>query len=278
MTRPLHHQLLFHWIGSDIDERFAKGAIKSKRERSEHYLEHLRGSLDRGIWVCRPRRPESIGGKAWSKQQTMPIACFTEWRLEDSAAHAKKYGHMAFGFSRSWVHKRGGQPVTYVHQADTSRFIRSVETVWKHVSDGPANVTAALEHILHFVKPVREAPSRKGEVQEPKLAVRKRKMTARDPYRRLFGASMPFVAEREWRIVADIQQTKASVSKSLVRCSDGTPDFSLPYTPGTDLFTLVVPDNLTMQMIMADRGLWNRLQQNDRPHVTLLSLEDIGTF
>jgi hypothetical protein len=44
------------------------------------------------------------------------------------------------------------------------------------------------------------------------------------------------------------------------------------------LFTLVLPDNKTVSRVLQDSWLTQRLFPPDAPHVTLLSLQDVGTF
>ena len=91
---------------------------------------------------------------------------------------------------------------------------------------------------------------------------------------------MPFVAEREWRIVGPGEKDKAAKKlKPFVEAAPGdVPSFYLPYKPGTDLFTLVVPDNLTMNRVLQDRVLRKAFHPTVGPHVTIVSLEDVGSF
>ncbi|MCX6036525.1 MAG: hypothetical protein NTW99_01270, partial [Chloroflexi bacterium] len=56
------------------------------------------------------------------------------------------------------------------------------------------------------------------------------------------------------------------------------PEFFLPFEPGRELFTVVLPDNHTVNMALNDSFIRKKLYPADAPHVTVLSLQDIGTF
>ena len=58
----------------------------------------------------------------------------------------------------------------------------------------------------------------------------------------------------------------------------GKPEFYLPFEPGRELFTAVLPDNRTVSMAAQEKNIRKYLFPKDAPHVTLLSLQDIGTF
>jgi hypothetical protein len=277
MTRSLHRQQLFHWIGRDIEQEFPGRSRDQREKRAGLYVGHLRNSLRDGIWVKRPEHPEEIGSGVSAKSLEMPIACFTEWSLADSQAHVASYGRLGFGFPRAWVSKRGGQPVTYMRPAMGSRYMDAVQSIVKASKHMDAEARESLDYILHFTKPVRP-PRRQSSVErKPRSVPAPVAEHGRDPWARSFGAPMPYVSEREWRVVLPV----------------GTPDkkghwkaagkgvqarFYLPYRPGADLFTLVLPDNLTMQKVVADQELMSHLMPKNAPHVTLLSLDDVDTF
>ncbi len=87
---------------------------------------------------------------------------------------------------------------------------------------------------------------------------------------------MPYLEEREWRIVAPTSRSAKSVLRE--GPAGGVPAYRLPYAPGKDLFTLVLPDNQTVNQVLSDQTLRDRLFPARAPHVTVLSLEDVGTF
>ena len=66
------------------------------------------------------------------------------------------------------------------------------------------------------------------------------------------------------------------------------PDYYLPYLPGEELFTLVLPDNKVVSKVLQTDWFTERLftpwkhypelKQRRVPPVTVLSHSDIGTF
>lgn len=89
---------------------------------------------------------------------------------------------------------------------------------------------------------------------------------------------MPYLEEREWRVV---EHPSLLESGQLVAGSTtDEPKFYLPYQPGRELFTLVLPDNRTVNEVLCnvDFDFTTLLFPKNAPHVTVLSLQDIGTF
>jgi len=87
---------------------------------------------------------------------------------------------------------------------------------------------------------------------------------------------MPYLEEREWRIVVG----EGAPSRLGLRPGPpgADPEYFLPYIPGKELFTLVLPDNETVSRVLQDDDLRSRLFPANAPHVTVLSLQDVGTF
>ena len=89
------------------------------------------------------------------------------------------------------------------------------------------------------------------------------------------------IKKREWRIVHH------PANKYFVK-GPGVPDFYLPYLPGEELFTLVLPDNKVVSRVLQTDWITERLftpwkhycalENRPVPPVTLLSHSDIGTF
>jgi len=100
-------------------------------------------------------------------------------------------------------------------------------------------------------------------------------------FKRKFGLPLQFVEEREWRIVHH------HACKSFVK-GPGVPEYYLPYLPGDELFTLVLPDNKVVSQVLQTDWFTERLftpwkhypeLKNRRvPPVTVLAHSDIGTF
>ena len=103
-------------------------------------------------------------------------------------------------------------------------------------------------------------------------------------FQRKFGLPLQFVEEREWRIVHH------PGGRGFVEgpgAPDG-PDYYLPYLPGEELFTLVLPDNKVVSRVLQAEWFTERLFTPWRhypelkgrrvPPVTVLSHSDIGTY
>jgi hypothetical protein len=297
----IHRQQLFHWIGRTIDEKNGKRKLLSDALVDE-VLQHLRCSLRKGLWVNSPRYPEKLELRGKSFAADLPIACFTEWSLGDSLPHTKEYGRIGLGFPKRWVIERGGQSVTYFSHNSKGHFLPAIFKllasqgtsdamgVWSPKTDGSA--FEELRYLLHFAKIVRllppkprRHPMKRSMIQPISKAKRKASPAAAEVqlFKRKFGAPLQFAEEREWRIVRH-PGNKHFVSGPRKQ----QPDFYLPYVPGEDLFTLVLPDNKVVSRVLQSDWFterlftpWKhypRLKGRRVPPVTVLSHSDIGTF
>ena len=313
-TKPagdIHRRQLFSWSGRSLDLENKNRKVLSD-ELVRKALEHLRGSLKRGLWLKRPRFPERFEFRGKSFALDLPIACFTEWSLGESLPHTTEYGRIGLGFPKRWVIERGGQSVTYFRHSEKGAFLQSVFRLLGALGDEaqhgvwtPKAATTCfddLRYLLHFSKMLRlkHPASRKSDPAAGELATgaaavpppppaaamkppRKRTKAARESqtFSRRFGRPLQFVEEREWRIVHREGGT------GFVK-GPGTPEFFLPYIPGDELFTLVVPDNKVLSRVLQEDWFTERLftpwkhypQLKSRrvPPVTVLAHSDIGTF
>jgi hypothetical protein len=289
----IHRQQLFHWIGSHIDYPY-RDEPERRRPRldDEHRREYVRcleGALQHGLWVNTPRVPDQLGDGQLVKV-TRPIVCFTEWSLGESLPHTTRYGRLGLGFPKRFVLECGGQPVTYVrdrrradpftasvlHLARLFRHSRSLAGVL-----APAELEAArrrFDYLTHFVKRLRRQVTRRagadGNGGRSRGRIRRRAAVpdAGGPYEREFGRTLHYLEEREWRIAHD--ETLAEFFQK----GSQPPDYFLRFVPGRQLFTLVLPDNRTVNLVLQNRRLVKALFPKGGPHVTVLSLQDIGTF
>jgi hypothetical protein len=293
----LHRQQLFYWMGRSIDERNGKRKLLSDDLMAE-ILRQLRGSLENGLWVKKPRYPERFELRNKSFTLNLPIACFTEWSLGESLPHTMEYGRIGLGFPKRWVIERGGQSVTYFRHNKKGSFLNSVFKLlsahgtadpdgnWKF-KPGVVGLDE-LQYLLHFAKMIRlKTPKRKRtSITAPAVPYRaKRKQptaaTEANLFKRKFGMPLQFVEEREWRIVYH------PGNNGCVK-GPGVPDYYLPYLPGEELFTLVVPDNKVMSKILQTTWFTERLFTPWKHYprlngklvapVTVLSHSDIGTY
>jgi len=262
-------------------------------------LRQLRGSLEHGLWVKSPRFPEKfeLHGRAFALD--LPIACFTEWSLGEGLPHTMEYGRLGLGFPKRWVIERGGQSVTYFRHNAKGSFLHAMFTllaahgvgnddgVWKPRPGAPG--FEELRYLLHFAKMIRlKAPKSEGAPMKVVFAGPARPKRQRPPaaveaqmFKRKFGMPLQFVEEREWRIVHH------PACKGFKK-GPGLPDFYLPYLPGEELFTLVLPDNKVVSKVLQTDWFTERLftpwkhypelTKRCVPPVTVLSHSDIGTF
>jgi hypothetical protein len=298
----IHRQQLFYWMGGSLDKRNGRRKVLSD-ELVRECLAHVRGSLTDGLWVKSPRYPEEFTFHGKRFPVDAPICCFTEWSLGESLPHSAEYGRIGLGFPKRWVIERGGQSVTYFRHSEKGSFLQCAfrllgvlgqeqdNGVW--VGKPGTSGFAELRYLLHFAKLIRlkrAAPERgrvaTGGAPRPKaVAKRPRPKAALEAqtFKRKFGLPLEFVEEREWRIVHH-----ESVAGFVKGPRSGVPDFYLPYIPGEELFTLVLPDNKVMCRVLQSDWFTERLftpwkhypQLNGRkvPSVMLLSHSDIGTF
>jgi hypothetical protein len=278
----LHRQQLFHWIGAKSDRAAGFKGPLSSQSRSE-YMAMLAGSLQQGLWLKTPREPEVIQHRGFEQPLELAMTCFTEWSLEESVGHVSRYGRMGFGFPKRWVLEQGGQPVTYYSTQRGSSFFSSLIRLLKATREG-SRTRKDLIYLLHFTKRIHKgAPQRKGDAAAVKKPVQpkqpllpKSEQPEKNPYIRRYGKTMPYLEEREWRIVESDKTVKAAVLNR-----EGTangPKYYLPYQGGHELFTLVLPDNQMASDVTRLDPFRSTLFAAGAPPVSLLSLEDIGTF
>ena len=294
----IHRQQLFYWMGADLDQRNGKRKVLQD-DLVKECLERLKGGLEKGIWVKSPRIPEQfdLGDRHFSLN--LPIACFTEWSLGEGLPHTSEYGRIGFGFPKRWVIERGGQSVTYFRHSQKGSFLQSafklLENLGDEVEDGlwterdGSSGFEELRYLLHFAKMIRlkKAPPARKAAPTPTPARPKKKLSQASiesqTFKRRFGQALQFVEEREWRIVYH-----AAIKSFVKGPRAGVPDYYLPYVPGEELFTLVLPDNKVVSRVLQSDWFTERLftpwkhypelKGRHVPPVMLLSHSDIGTF
>jgi len=287
-------------MGRSIDDKNGKRKVL-RDDLVKEVLTQLRGSLERGLWVKSPRFPEKFELRGQPFALNLPIACFTEWSLGESLPHTAEYGRIGFGFPKRWVMDHGGQSVTYFRHNEKGAFLQSAFKLLDALGNGDDQGiwtakpgTSGFDEVcflLHFAKMVRlqrQAPERKpvapAPKPPPKVKVKFKLSKAfieAQTFKRKFGLPMEFVEEREWRIVYH------AANKGLNK-GPGVPDYYLPYLPGEEMFTLVLPDNKVVSHVLQNDWFTERLftpwkvykelKGRRVPPVTVLSHSDIGTF
>jgi Putative abortive phage resistance protein AbiGi, antitoxin len=285
----IHRLQLFHWIGRNIEEGNRHHLSKLTDFQREQYVTYLRNSLANGLWMTRPS--ERIITSVGSFTQELPAVCFTEWSLDRSLPHTTQYGRLGLGFPKRVVLLKGGQPVSYFKSTGAKR--RYAETMVRLIrffeeQDGNSTIvqkrTQDLRYLLAFSRAIREQIDPKRTVSHARIATgaktkraakpAKRPIKIKDPFARKFGLPLDLAEEREWRIVFHPELLKSgTISKG-----PGTPPYYVPYLPGEELFTVALPDNRTVHRVLQDDHLCKQLFGEKRPHVTVVSLQDVGTF
>jgi hypothetical protein len=279
----IHRQQLFHWIGTHIDSEAGNGLTDPLRNE---YVKCLRDTLKNGLWAKTPRDPDCLGDGSLVKVHR-PITCFTEWTLGQSLPHTTRYGRLGLGFPKKFVLARGGQPLVYVRDSNKNdpytsalkalaRFFKSNELTGKIHKRRFDELQQHFDYLAHFNKRIkRQAPTRIAFKKAKKATtVIRPAPKLPDPFVRSFGTTLHYLEEREWRIV----YSSALDDFFEKGGGPGQPDYFLPFATGRELFTVVLPDNHTLNMALNDPFVRKRIYPTDAPHVTVLSLQDIGTF
>ncbi|MGZ5003989.1 MAG: abortive infection system antitoxin AbiGi family protein [Chthoniobacterales bacterium] len=285
----IHRQQLFHWIGKGIEKKSSGNGRKLDDAQREEYVSHLRISLESGLWMTKPSAEQVTVDKE-SFSQNLPVTCFTEWSLDRSSPHTLRYGRLGLGFPKNIILIKGGQPVSYFKSIGgrllyASAMINLLRYFKGHQQEEvQKDLFLELQYVLSFSRAIKspsephsisktsKAPSGKKRKAIPSA---KPKRTVKiDRFSRRFGLPLDLAEEREWRIVYHPELEKGKV----VRKGPGKPPYLIPYKPGVELFTVALPDNRTVHMVMGDKFFRRQFFGPNRPHVTVVSIQDVGTF
>ena len=288
---------MFHWIGSHIEAKAAGGEHNFTDGLRREYINCLKSALEKGLWVKTPRDPDRLGDDSKDNyfQVNRPITCFTEWLVGESLPHTSRYGRLGLGFPRRFVLKCGGHPVIYVKGIRSGdQYTKNLLNLKEFLADERLNKVFGektiadhrkrLDYITHFAKWTRKPPVvvrvkiapkavKKTDPRRPEM--RAAQEAPPETFERNFGMRQELLEEREWRIVYH-----STFKKYFTEAPDlaSEPDYYIPFEAGEDLFTVVLPDNRTVNMVMNDSFFIQKFYPADAPHVTVLSLHDIGTF
>ncbi len=286
-TMGLHKRQLFNWIGRDIDR--TRGL--TVEDKSDRYISHLLGSLKNGLWLKKPEE-DDVFGKEIPFSVCHPICCFTETSVSEIHNHTKEYGRLGLGFPRRFVMSHGGMPVHYGNDSKQNPHLKSWQTLAKILSDEQVlsrlkpktrlQLEEEFTFVTQFLKRMKKPrqPAAKKKVTTPKGTKISKPAKAKTAasYSRKYGDTLPYLEEREWRIVLKESGKTTWPRPSIPNRSTEGPDFFLPYQTGRDLFTIVFPDNRTLAKAARHKELAQYLFPKSGPPVTLLSLENIGTY
>lgn len=279
----LHENMLFRWIGYDVEmgEELAKRPaprrplIPLKAEltdkQRELYLERLRDAFqpNKGLRVGEYDTQDKVGA-IHPVAEPMPCLFFTEQAAGDAEGHWRRYGRMGFGFSKRAIFNHGGAPVIYTGGKD-SDLEKSIDTIRRYFRSTriDASIADALESIARYVKvtrlPVGDTPA---NTDRPRKELEGRSRTRRKPDPTAYPAeqNIRFLAEREWRLLADPSQ-----KRRWKRCADGW----LWFRPelGRELQLVILPDNRTLAMAIDCDVIRKNLILPNRPPVQLITAD-----
>jgi len=286
----LHRRQLFHWIGSDLERDRKLNA----EQRAQKYVQYLRGSLQQGLWLRLPRKPENFGPRDEFRLQS-PICCFTETMLDEIEFHNREYGRLGLGFPKRFVLSQGGRPVNYVNGVGADPSFQAWDKLRRKLSDSRVaavmspkeweELQAEFVYLSAFLKMMKPTPKRRtttkkvgAEASTDETQVKGKRPI---PIKRHYGQILEYIEEREWRIVLK-QQSRQTFPRSVIsnpsREPDASPPFLLPYRAAHDLFTVVLPDARTKHAALQDNVVRSLLIPADGPPVTILALDDLSTF
>jgi hypothetical protein len=164
----LSSKTLFHFTSTQS----ALVSILTHEFRPRYCLEDFRGV---------------IGGQLGDSDLAVaiPMVCFCDIPLSQTADHMATYGHYALGLTKSWGIKNKISPVlyTYPHSATTEAYVGlhiDLE-VYKGTLDDQADFSGRTERFLCFMKPYHGTIERSGVTVE----------------------DVTFYDEREWRFVPE---------------------------------------------------------------------------
>lgn len=294
----VHRKQLFYWLGHHIDYPTPDSKRITLDDASRgKYIESLKRALTQGLWLKTPGTPDRLGNvpKGSHFEVSRPITCFTEWQVNESEPHTTRYGRLGLGFPRDFVFKRGGHPVVYVkgiHSGD--QYTKNLLTLRDFLNDSRLSKTfdpdeielhrRRLDYITHFAKWARKPPaprlfpwrrSAKTPAKKSRPSLGAAGFIEEANFNRRFGAPQELLEEREWRIVHHSSFKKYFEKPGKEKPA---PDFYIPFQTGHELFTVVLPDNKTVNMVMNDKFFIRKFYPADAPHVTVLSLDDVNTF
>lgn len=123
--KPHHSDLLIHWTGKDIDEKYEpcwwrqecpkNQTTKRNGDIIKPYIARLESILKYGLWLMRDDDVFEVNNIQNKKirRPSFSRTCFTELTVSNAQYHAMKYGRLGLGFKRMFVFERFGGPAFY---------------------------------------------------------------------------------------------------------------------------------------------------------------------
>jgi hypothetical protein len=230
---PLHSEFLVHWTGKDFHgNRLCSLPIKANLRLQ--YIYRLRDTFEKGLFM--KRGTETIHGFKSQLTSSITRACFTEIRLSSAINHASRYGLLGIGFNRSFVIKRGGNPVFYVQNGQQGTIAYNLAIIGSEIKKDQ-ELLKVFELILGYFK----------NMSEPN------------------NADLIYYNEMEWRIV----EFEQLIGKFMTVENAQQHIYRLKMNP-SDVRLIVFPDSETIQMAMDDSIIANWIKKGN-PNITTVS-------
>lgn len=250
----IRSNLLVHWTGKDISTR--QDALTPTE--CDQYVDRLVSILTRGFWMTRPT-DRLVGGNRRSRRGSSisysmhpAMTCFTEVRLSNAIAHARKFGLLGIAVDRRFVLDRWGSPVHYVRNSKeenlVGKFFELRYLLQQCARSGGVSTQDALdaaEHLGLFFKPM-SSPN---------------------------TDDFAMIDEHEWRVVwNEEQQTRGNIAPT----GAVHPEFRMPVSH-SDVRLIVFPDEITRRRALADRRFIRRFPagSSNPPLLTLQETQSL---
>lgn len=288
--------LLFRWVGHHIEGQLRSTTKFPKLDENcrKRYLTVLRNSLDdnKGLYAkifdddylgSRLSKGER-NSKTWLSQHAnqligvvRPGLSFTELPLGETREHWRRYGRLAFGFTKQFITNQGGGPVHYTLGTSSSAMFKQLRVVQNALQEEDDEVLDAFEYVTHFFKRLRQAhkPHKRrigthaaqgGQTAQRSTGIHR---AGGERYPKL--QPMEFLNENEWRLVYNAKDKKHWLPIG----SEPVHKAWFHATLGEEMQVIILPDNRTMQYVLHSPYYTNRLFARGRPPVQLISLEAV---
>ena len=281
----LNDSMLFRWMGYRIERPHDADKLAPKKkpltlrarlsdDQREQYLDILRDAMDpnRGLMVSEYSEVDQVGLEG-PFLAPRPCLFFTEQAATSSDEHWRLYGRLGMGFSKRAIFKNGGCPVIYT-SGRNDPVEKAVSAMRRHfmiVDTTHHKAIESLELIARLIKSTHLPPNRKGSKRGKSInhegeAGRSHARKIANPMAFPQEKSIPFLAEREWRLLPPAKMMGAWNRDS---------NQQTWYRPklGTELQLVVLPDNETLAHAIDCPKIRKNLISKNRPPVQLITAE-----
>jgi hypothetical protein len=281
----LNDSMLFRWMGYGIERPNDANKLAPKKkpltlrsrlsdDQREQYLDILRDAIDpnRGLMVSDYSEVDQVGEDG-PFLAPRPCLFFTEQAATSSDDHWRLYGRLGMGFSKRAIFKNGGCPVIYTSGRNdpVEKAVSAMRRHFMSVDTSNHKAIEALELIARLIKSTHLPPNSKGSkrcnsINHEGVARRSHARKIANPMAFPQEKSIPFLAEREWRLLPPAKMMGAWNRDS---------NQQTWYRPklGTELQLVVLPDNETLAYAIDCSIIRKNLISENRPPVQLITAE-----